>query len=100
MQQTENIDSFIAQFPDDIQAVLQELRALIHREAPGCSEAIKYGIPTFVLNGNLVHFAAYKTHIGFIPAIRELKNSHQNFRNTSSRKERFSFHWGSRFRLI
>ncbi|TNF44926.1 MAG: hypothetical protein EP310_02545 [Bacteroidetes bacterium] len=67
MKQTENIDSFIAQFPEEIQTVLQELRSLIHREAPGCTEAIKYGIPTFVLNGNLVHFSAYKTHIGFYP---------------------------------
>lgn len=67
MKQTETIDSFITQFPEEVQTVLQELRALIHREAPGCTEAIKYAIPTFVLNGNLVHFSAYKTHIGFYP---------------------------------
>ncbi len=67
MKQTENIDGFIADFPVEIQALLQELRALIHREAPGCTEDIKYAIPTFVLNGNLVHFSAYKTHIGFYP---------------------------------
>jgi len=67
MEKTENIDSFISGFPADVQAVLQELRALIHREAPGCTEEIKYAIPTFVLNGNLVHFSAYKTHIGFYP---------------------------------
>ncbi len=73
MQQTENIDGYIAQFPDEVQTVLQELRALIHREAPGCTEAIKYGIPTFVLNGNLVHFAAYKTHIGFYPGDTGIK---------------------------
>jgi uncharacterized protein YdhG (YjbR/CyaY superfamily) len=73
MQQTENIDSFIAQFPAEVQIVLQELRALIQREAPGCTEAIKYGIPTFVLNGNLVHFSAYKTHIGFYPGDSGIK---------------------------
>lgn len=67
MKQAENIDSFIAGFPAEVQAILQELRALIHREAPGCAEDIKYGIPTFVLNGNLVHFSAYKSHIGFYP---------------------------------
>jgi uncharacterized protein YdhG (YjbR/CyaY superfamily) len=67
MKQAENIDSFIAEFPPEVQAVLQEFRALIHREAPGCTEDIKYAIPTFVLNGNLVHFSAYKSHIGFYP---------------------------------
>lgn len=67
MQQTESIDSFIAQFPKEVQTVLQELGALIRREAPGCTEALKYGIPTFVLSRNLVHFSAYKTHIGFYP---------------------------------
>jgi uncharacterized protein YdhG (YjbR/CyaY superfamily) len=67
MKQAENIDSFIADFPEEVQTVLQELRALIHREAPGCTETISYGIPTFVLNGNLVHFSAYKSHIGFYP---------------------------------
>lgn len=67
MQPVQNIDSFIVGFPAEVQAVLQELRVLIHREAPGCAEDIKYGIPTFVLNGNLVHFSAYKSHIGFYP---------------------------------
>lgn len=67
MKQAVNIDSFIADFPAEMQVILQELRALIHREAPGCTEDIKYGIPTFVLNGNLVHFSAYKNHIGFYP---------------------------------
>lgn len=67
MKQAENIDSFIADFPAEVQAVLQELRAFIHHEAPGCNETISYGIPTFQLNGNLVHFSAYKSHIGFYP---------------------------------
>jgi uncharacterized protein YdhG (YjbR/CyaY superfamily) len=67
MKQADNIDSFVADFPAEVQTILQELRALIHREAPGCTETISYGIPTFVLNGNLVHFSAYKSHIGFYP---------------------------------
>jgi uncharacterized protein YdhG (YjbR/CyaY superfamily) len=67
MEKAENIDSFIADLPPEVQSVLQELRALIHREAPGCNETINYGIPTFQLNGNLVHFSAYKNHIGFYP---------------------------------
>jgi len=74
MQQAENIDSFIAEFPAEVRAILTELRATIHNAAPGCTEDIKYGIPTFVLNGNLVHFSAYKTHIGFYPGASGIAN--------------------------
>lgn len=63
-----DIDEYIAGFPKDIQKLLQEMRATIHKAAPAAEEAIKYAIPTFVLNGNLVHFAAFKNHIGFYPA--------------------------------
>jgi uncharacterized protein YdhG (YjbR/CyaY superfamily) len=62
-----NIDEYIAGFPPDVQAILQEIRTMIKQAAPDAEEAIKYRIPTFVLNGNLVHFAAYKNHIGFYP---------------------------------
>ena len=63
-----NIEEYIAHFPKEVQKKLRELKKLIKREAPQSIEAMKYGIPTFVLNKNLVHFAAYKTHIGFYPA--------------------------------
>jgi uncharacterized protein YdhG (YjbR/CyaY superfamily) len=62
-----DIDAYIADFPEDIQARLQEVRATIRKAAPAATEAIKYAIPTFVLNGNLVHFAAFQNHIGFYP---------------------------------
>jgi uncharacterized protein YdhG (YjbR/CyaY superfamily) len=61
------IDQYIAEFPEDIQKRLQEIRATIRKAAPEAKEGIKYAIPTFMLNGNLVHFAAYKNHIGFYP---------------------------------
>jgi len=64
----EDIDSYIAGFPDDIQKRLEQIRAAIQKAAPQAEETIKYAIPTFVLNGNLVHFAAFKNHIGFYPA--------------------------------
>jgi uncharacterized protein YdhG (YjbR/CyaY superfamily) len=61
------IDEYIAAFPPEVQATLQELRATIRAAAPEASEKISYQMPTFFLQGNLVHFAAYKHHIGFYP---------------------------------
>ncbi len=68
MKEFKDINEFIADFPEDIQIILEKIRATIQQAAPDAKEAIKYGMPTFVLNGNLVHFAAYKNHIGFYPA--------------------------------
>jgi uncharacterized protein YdhG (YjbR/CyaY superfamily) len=65
--QYSTIDEYIAMFPDEIQAILQRLRQTIHKAAPEATEAISYQMPTFKLNGNLVHFAAFKSHIGFYP---------------------------------
>lgn len=63
----ETIDDYIAGFPAGVQRTLQQLRGVIRKAAPDAVEALKYRIPTFVLNGNLVHFAAFKSHIGFYP---------------------------------
>jgi uncharacterized protein YdhG (YjbR/CyaY superfamily) len=59
------IDDYIAGFPPDVRVILQKLRATIRKTAPAAEEAIKYRLPTFVLHGNLVHFGAFKKHIGF-----------------------------------
>lgn len=61
------IDEYIAGFPPDIQAILEKIRATIRDAAPDAEEAISYQMPTFRLKGNLVHFAAFKNHIGFYP---------------------------------
>jgi len=61
------IDDYIAAFPPAVRLLLEEIRRTIRRAAPEAKEAIRYGIPTFVLNGNLVHFGAFKNHIGFYP---------------------------------
>ena len=63
-----SIDDYIATFPADVQKKLEELRAAIRAAAPTAEEKISYQMPTFALKGNLVHFAAWKTHIGFYPA--------------------------------
>ena len=62
-----SIDNYISSFPIEIQTRLEEMRRTIKKAAPEAVETIKYAMPTFVLNGNLVHFAAFKNHIGFYP---------------------------------
>lgn len=63
-----NIDDYIASFPPETRVILDRLRETIRKAAPEAKEIINYGIPTFSLKGNLVHFAAFKNHIGFYPA--------------------------------
>ena len=67
MKTFRTIDEYIDSFPKDVQETLQTLRTTIQRAAPKATEAIKYDIPTFVQDGNLVHFGAFKNHIGFYP---------------------------------
>jgi uncharacterized protein YdhG (YjbR/CyaY superfamily) len=62
-----SINEYIATFPKDIQEILEKLRATIRKAAPAAEETINYQMPTFTLKGNLVHFAAFKKHIGFYP---------------------------------
>jgi uncharacterized protein YdhG (YjbR/CyaY superfamily) len=62
------IDEYIATFPENIQALLESVRATINAAAPDAEERISYQMPAFVLHGNLVYFAAWKNHIGFYPA--------------------------------
>jgi len=65
-----NVDEYIALFPADVQNVLQKIRLTVENVAPESEETISYGMPTFKLNGVLVHFAAFKKHIGFYPPVR------------------------------
>lgn len=64
----ESIDDYISNFPIEVQEILNRLRKVIKESAPDAKEKISYQMPTFALHGNLVHFAAYKKHIGFYPA--------------------------------
>jgi len=78
-----DIDEYIASFPEDVQEILEKLRAIIKKAAPDAEEKISYQIPTFSLKGNLVHFAAYKKHIGFYPTPSGI----ENFKNELSAYE-------------
>jgi uncharacterized protein YdhG (YjbR/CyaY superfamily) len=85
------IDEYIAGFPPDVQAILQKIRATIRQAAPQAEEAIKYQIPTFVLNGNLVHFAAFKQHIGFYPTPTGMEQFHKELAAYNSSKGAVQF---------
>lgn len=63
----ESIDDYISKFPTEVQEILNKLRTVIKESAPDAKEKISYQMPTFTLHGNLIHFAAYKKHIGFYP---------------------------------
>src|SRR5262245_57826363 len=82
-KQAKDIDEYIAGFPADVQPLLQKVRATIRKAAPKAEEAIKYQIPTFVLNGNLIHFGGYKNHIGLYPGSKPV----EEFKDELSRYE-------------
>ncbi len=65
-----NIDEYIASFAPEVQAILEKIRSTIRKAAPDATEKISYGMPTFDLSGNLVHFAAFKNHIGLFPPVK------------------------------
>lgn len=68
MKKPSNTEEYIAAFPKDTRVLLEQLRLTIKKAAPQAREKISYGMPTLVLNGNLVHFAAHQNHVGFYPA--------------------------------
>lgn len=64
---SKEIDKYIASFPEEVQTILEKIRKTIRKAAPNAEEIMNYGIPTFTLEGNLVHFAGFKNHVGFYP---------------------------------
>jgi len=80
-----DIDEYIAGFPSKVKEILEQIRITIRRAAPDAEEKIKYRMPTFVLNENLVHFAAYKNHVGFYPTpsgIEKFKDELSSYKNS------------------
>lgn len=65
------IDEYIAAFEPEVQAILQKIRQMISKAAPGAQEKISYQMPCFAQNGNLVYFGGFKQHIGFYPPVRD-----------------------------
>jgi uncharacterized protein YdhG (YjbR/CyaY superfamily) len=76
------IDAYIAQFPADVQKVLQRIRATIRRAAPAATEAISYNMPAFRSDNGIVYFGAFKKHIGIFPPVKDaaLQNRTRKYR--------------------
>src|ERR1700720_3125242 len=74
MKASKDIDSYIASYPQKTQVFLKKMQAVICKAAPQATEAISYGVPTYKLNGNLVHFGGFKSHIGFFPTPSGIKH--------------------------
>jgi uncharacterized protein YdhG (YjbR/CyaY superfamily) len=85
------IDEYIAGFPPRVQSILSELRSVIRRSAPDAVEKISYRIPTFYLNGNLVHFAAFDRHIGFYPGPAGIARFQKELKRYNSAKGSVQF---------
>ncbi len=73
MKKISPVDAYIARWPKPTQRLLQQIRRTIHNAAPEATEDIKYGIPTFVLNGNLVHFGGFAHHVSFFPTLSPME---------------------------
>jgi uncharacterized protein YdhG (YjbR/CyaY superfamily) len=64
------VDEYIAKYPPEVQAILQQVRQVVRSAAPGAREVISYRMPALKQNGVLVYFAAFRNHIGLYPPIR------------------------------
>jgi uncharacterized protein YdhG (YjbR/CyaY superfamily) len=91
IKQYKNIDEYIVAFPEPIQSTLKKLRQTIKKSAPKAEEAIRYGMPAFRLNGNLVFFAAFKNHIGFFPTPSGINAFTKDLKNYETSKGTIRF---------
>lgn len=73
MKNVDTIDAYIKDFPPEIEMILRKLRSTIKSIAPTATEAISYGIPTFKLNGNLIHFGGFKDHVSLFPGAEAIE---------------------------
>ena len=86
-----NIDDYIANYPTGTQTILQKIRKTIAAAAPDATEKMSYGIPTFYLNGNLVHFGAYPRHIGFYPGAQAIADFADRIKQYNTSKGTIQF---------
>lgn len=94
MLAVKTIEEYIASFPAPTQKILKEVHNCIKKAAPAAEETIGYGIPTYKLNGNLVHFGGYKQHVGFYPAPAGIKAFEKELSGYKSSKGAVQFPLG------
>lgn len=87
----ETIDEYIALYPSEVQEKLQAIRKVIRESAPDATEKISWRMPTFYMNGNLIHFAAFKNHIGIYPGPSAVANFQDTFKEYKSSKGAVQF---------
>jgi uncharacterized protein YdhG (YjbR/CyaY superfamily) len=76
------IDTYIQQFPTDVQEILDTIRKIITNNVTNLEESISYGMPAYKFNKKpLVYFAGYKNHIGFYAT----PTGHEAFKNELSK---------------
>lgn len=86
------VDQYIQSFPESTQKILKKIRRTIRRLAPSATELISYGIPTYQIEGeNVVHFAAYKKHIGFYPSPQVIEKFHKHIEGYKNAKGSVQF---------
>jgi uncharacterized protein YdhG (YjbR/CyaY superfamily) len=73
--QPSTVEEYVAQFPVEVQEILEKIRSVIRAAAPEAEEKISYDMPGYYLNGFLVSFAVWKRHIGFYPRTSEMEAS-------------------------
>lgn len=86
-----NVDEYISLFPLNVREILEKIRLTIREAAPDAKEKISYRMPTFYLKGNLVHFAAFKNHIGFYPTSSGIEEFEQEISAYKSSKGAVQF---------
>src|SRR5262245_31667938 len=91
----ESIADYIKGFPQEIRTLLEQIRSTIGKAAPDAAEKISYGIPTFYYNGNLVHFAAFKNHIGFFPTPSSIQAFQKELKGYQTSKGTVQFPLGN-----
>jgi uncharacterized protein YdhG (YjbR/CyaY superfamily) len=90
----DSVDAYIASFPPETQKLLETIRVTIKAAAPEAEEKISYQMPTFALKGNLVHFAAWKDHIGFYPTPSGLEEFREELSKYNGAKGSIQFPLG------
>ncbi len=89
-----SFEEHISSFPPEKQVILEKIRKTVHDACPTATETIRYGIPTFQLNGkNMVHFAGYTNHIGFYPSPNGIDEFKKELEPYAKGKGSVQFSW-------